>query len=110
MDHIENKVAFGVAFKDGTGFGNKIHGVDMMPGCVRVSVDGCINPKALLPVPVPGEMETVIQALGSHVAWPEEFILYQDSEPSQVRMDFIKSFSYFNHICMMCTCELCYGD
>ncbi|WOG82001.1 hypothetical protein DCAR_0101160 [Daucus carota subsp. sativus] len=83
VDNIENKVAFGVIFKDGTRFSNKIHGVDMMPGCVWVSVDGCINPKALLPIPVPGEMETLIQAIGSHVAWPDEFIIYQDSEPSQ---------------------------
>lgn len=84
MDSIDNKVAFGVVFKDGGEFGNKIHGSTMMPGCLRVSVDGCINPKALLPVPVPGEMETVIQALGSHVAWPEEFIIYQGSKASQV--------------------------
>lgn len=72
---IENKVAFGYVINC-QGESSKIHGREMPVGCIRVSVDGFSKPDALLPVPVPGEMETVIQALGSHVAWPEELISY----------------------------------
>lgn len=75
MDHIDNKVAFGFAFSR-DGFCDFIHGKAMPPGCLRVSVDGFIREEALVPVPVVGEIETVLQAVGSHVAWPEELISY----------------------------------
>lgn len=75
MGTIENKVAFGYVIPC-QGESSKIHGREMPGGCLRVSVDGFSKPDALLPVPVPGELETVIQALGSHVAWPEELISY----------------------------------
>lgn len=48
----------------------------MPPGCVRVSVDAWIQPDALIPVCVDGEIETVVQAVCSHVAWPEELIVF----------------------------------
>ncbi|KAL6576522.1 hypothetical protein OROHE_000303 [Orobanche hederae] len=63
------------------GSSNKIHGRDMPHGCVRVSVDGLlpgINQDVLLHVPVPGEMEAVTQAVGSHIAWPESLISFPD--------------------------------
>lgn len=53
-----------------------VHGVPLKPGHVRVSVDGHIQPEASVPVPIPGEIEVVRQAVGSHVAWPRELIIY----------------------------------
>lgn len=79
MECIDNKVAFGMVLSNDRGLGMKIHGMPMKPGCLRVSVDGCISPNAMLPVPIPGEMETVEQAVGSHVAWPEDMIIYPTS-------------------------------
>lgn len=76
VDHIHNKVAFGVAFPREGNFCDLIHGKDMPLGCLRVSVDGFIKEEALVPVPVVGEIETVLQAVGSHVAWPEKLISY----------------------------------
>ncbi|KAL6543528.1 hypothetical protein OROHE_010150 [Orobanche hederae] len=54
----------------------------MPHGCFRVSVDGLlpgINQDVLLPVPVPGEMEAVTEAVGSHVAWPRSLISFPDA-------------------------------
>lgn len=76
VESLENKVAFGMVFPSDGEMSNKIHGKPMPPGCVRVSVDGCLKPDALIPVPVEGEMETVSQAVGSHVAWPENLIAF----------------------------------
>uniref|UniRef100_A0A166AHC5 DUF8039 domain-containing protein n=1 Tax=Daucus carota subsp. sativus TaxID=79200 RepID=A0A166AHC5_DAUCS len=76
---IDNKVAFGVVIPSEDGLCNKIHGRDMPIGCLRVSVDGLLpdsNKDALLPVPVPGEMELVTEYVGSHVAWPENLITF----------------------------------
>lgn len=75
-DSIDNKVAFGVAFPGKANLNSSIHGRVMPPGCVRVSVEGFIKEEALIPVLVPGEIETVEQAVGSYVAWPEELISY----------------------------------
>lgn len=76
VDNVQNKVAFGAVFPPHGQFGEKIHGKIMPPGCLRVSVEGYIKEDALIPIPVPGEIETVLQAVGSHVAWPEELIVY----------------------------------
>lgn len=93
---IDTKVAFGVVFPVEDGSSNKIHGKDMPPGCLRVSVDGCTKPDALLPVPVPGEMEVVHQAVGSLVAWPAELICF--SQPVVC--------AYLNNICLFCVHEM----
>ncbi|XP_074356002.1 uncharacterized protein LOC141695672 [Apium graveolens] len=53
-----------------------VHGVPRKPVHVRVSVDGHIQLEASVPVPIPGEIEVVRQAVGSHVAWPHELIIY----------------------------------
>ena len=74
MDTIENKVAFGTIFDDDDSVNVSVHGVPLKPGHVRVSVDGHIQPDALVPVPVPGEIEQVREAVGSHVAWPRNLI------------------------------------
>lgn len=75
MDNIENKVAFGMVLED-SHLNESIHGVPMPAGCVRVLVDGSIQEEALVPVPVPGEIETVRQAVGSHLAWPRDMIIF----------------------------------
>lgn len=56
--------------------GGKVHGIDIPLGHQCVSVDGFIKPDALLPVPIRGELETVRDAVGSFLAWPEELISY----------------------------------
>ena len=55
---------------------NLVHGVPMQTGCVRVSVDGIIQPDALVPVPIPGEIEKVYQAVGSQLAWPRDLVIF----------------------------------
>ena len=69
VENIENKVAFGTVFNDNN-LNLVVHGVPLKPGHVRVSVDGHIQPDAVVLVPVPGEIELVREAVGSHVAWP----------------------------------------
>ncbi|KAL8132165.1 hypothetical protein AgCh_007888 [Apium graveolens] len=76
VDSIDNKVSYSVAFPHEEVMSNKIHGRPMQPGCLRVSVDGSIKPDALLPVPIAGKMEMVSQAVGSHVAWPQNLIIF----------------------------------
>lgn len=80
MDNIENKVAFGVVFDEGD-MGTLVHGVPLKQGCLRVSIDGCIRPDALVPVPVVGEIEMVHQAVGSQLAWPQELIIFTTTAP-----------------------------
>lgn len=75
MGSVDNKVAFGMAF-EGEDMNNNIHGKPMQAGCLRVSVDGSIDGDALVPVPVLGEIEKVHQAVGSHVAWPRDLIIF----------------------------------
>lgn len=80
VDSIDNKVAFGVAFPRDDIMSNMIHGRPLESGCLRVMVDGAIKPDALLPVPIPDEAVLVYQAVGSHVAWPENLITYPTLE------------------------------
>lgn len=75
MDSRENKVAFGMAFPDERDINKKIHGSPMPAGCLLVSVNGWINGEAMIPVPILGEIETVKQVVGSHVAWPMDWII-----------------------------------
>ncbi|KAL8135328.1 hypothetical protein AgCh_010117 [Apium graveolens] len=72
VDNIKNKVAFDTIFDDPVN--SVVHGVPMQPGHVRVSVDGAIQADALLPMPIEGELETVRQAIGSTVSWPQDLI------------------------------------
>ena len=76
MDSIDNKVAFGTVFDKGENISRVVHGVPMPPGCLRVSVDGYIKPEALVPMPVIGEIEKVYEVVGSHLAWPEDLIIF----------------------------------
>ncbi|XP_040374987.1 uncharacterized protein LOC112200371 [Rosa chinensis] len=74
VDTISNIVAFGTVFDD-EDMTMTIHGVPLKEGCLKVSVDGDIQGDARLPFPVLGEMELVREAIGSHVAWPEELVI-----------------------------------
>ena len=69
-----NIVAWGMIIEDDT-VNNTIHGVKMLEDCIRVSVDGGIQDDAALPCPVKDELETVRQAIGSHVAWPKKLVI-----------------------------------
>ncbi|XP_074374239.1 uncharacterized protein LOC141714630 [Apium graveolens] len=85
VESIDNKVAFGVVFDDGDRMSRAVHGVPLEPGFVRVGVDGSIQDDALVPVPVVGEIETVQQAIGSHLAWPKDMIIYTSTTGSEKR-------------------------
>ncbi|XP_074342473.1 uncharacterized protein LOC141680040 [Apium graveolens] len=45
-------------------------------GYVRVQVDGIIKEDALVPVPIASEIETIRQAVGSLLAWPEDMVIF----------------------------------
>lgn len=75
MDTVDNKVAFGMVFCEGDNMSNSVHGVPLQAGYVRVSLDGMIKPDAVVPVPIVGEIETVRQAVGSLLAWPEDMVI-----------------------------------
>lgn len=75
METLENKVAFGTVFDDEE-MNVSVHGVPLKPGHVRVSVDGHIKPDALVPVPIAGEIQKVSEAVGSHLAWPRDLIIF----------------------------------
>ncbi|KAM5578065.1 hypothetical protein ABKV19_008405, partial [Rosa sericea] len=89
VDTISNVVAFGTVFEE-KDVSRMIHGVPLKEGCVRVSVDGAIQEEARLPFPVDGEMELVGQAVGSHVAWPEELVIRRVNKKNKRKMDFVK--------------------
>lgn len=89
MDCIENKVAFGMVFDDAY-----IHEDSLQPGCVRVLVDGVIQGDALIPVPIPGQMEKVFQVVGSQVAWPLNLISFTSAQ-----VCFSIFCQYFSHFC-----------
>lgn len=83
VDTIANKVAFGLLFDDEE-MSKSIHGKPMPPGCARVSVDGPIQGDAMIPFLIVGEIETVDQAVGSHVSWPRDLIILPNASTSAV--------------------------
>lgn len=76
-------MAFGLVFDD-EAMNKSIHGKPIQPGCVRVSVDGPIRGDALIPFPIVGEIETVDQAVGSHVSWPRDLIIMPNAPTTGV--------------------------
>lgn len=102
MESIENKVAFGMVFSFEGELSQKIHGRPLPVDCLRVSVDGCIKPEALLPVPVPDEMVTVEEALGSHVAWPKDLIIFTTPQLVCIYRTIIIYF-WVSCPCMLCS-------
>ncbi|KAL6535035.1 hypothetical protein OROMI_026409 [Orobanche minor] len=79
VDTIDNKVAFDLLFDDEEITKSLHGGVPLQPGCARVSADGPIKGDALIPIPIVGQIETVDQAVGSHVSWPRELIIVQNT-------------------------------
>lgn len=53
-----------------------MNGVDIPAGHQCVSVDGLIQPDAVLPPEIGGDLVTIRDALGCFLAWPEELIAY----------------------------------
>ncbi|XP_074365577.1 uncharacterized protein LOC141706680 [Apium graveolens] len=82
VESIDNKVAFGVVIDERDGMSRSVHGVPLEPGFFHVGLDGSIQDNALVHVPVVGEIETVQQAIGSHLAWPKDMIIYTSSTGS----------------------------
>ncbi|XP_074376825.1 uncharacterized protein LOC141718343 [Apium graveolens] len=58
------------------GMSSSVHGVPLQPGYVRVQVDGIIKEDALVRVPIAGEIETIVQAVDSLLAWPEDMVIF----------------------------------
>ncbi|KAL8123712.1 hypothetical protein AgCh_011634 [Apium graveolens] len=75
VDNIENVVVFGMVFPQ-DGMSSSVHGVPLQPGYVRVQVDGIIKEDALVQVPIAGEIETIVQAISSLLAWPEDMVIF----------------------------------
>lgn len=75
MESVDNKVAFGRVIDD-EDMNKTIHGTPIHPKCFCVSVDGSINDNALVPVHVPGEIMKVSEAVGSHLAWPKDLVIF----------------------------------
>lgn len=97
MDSIDNKVAFGVVFDEEI-MNVTIHGVPLAPEHARVSVDGVITPEALVPVPIAGEIETVHQAIGTHLAWPRKLIIYTPTPTVPVEVYMFCSILFTFHL------------
>lgn len=57
-----------------------IHGVPLGDGNVRVSIDKSIKGEALLPIPNGVDMVTLEQAVGTHVAWPQNFVIMNNEK------------------------------
>ncbi|CAL9000705.1 unnamed protein product [Prunus brigantina] len=55
-----------------------LHNVPLGEGNVRVSVNYALNGASPLPIPVKGVLNTVEEAVGSQVAWPEDLIVFLD--------------------------------
>ncbi|XP_073017220.1 uncharacterized protein [Primulina eburnea] len=52
-----------------------IHGVPLPHNCIRVSIDEAVNKSTSLPFPIPSECETICDAAGTLVVWPEHLIV-----------------------------------
>ncbi|CAB4279714.1 unnamed protein product [Prunus armeniaca] len=55
-----------------------LHNVPLGEENVRVSVNYALNGASPLPIPVKGVLNTVEDAVGSQVAWPEDLIVFLD--------------------------------
>ena len=52
-----------------------IHGEPLPKSCIRVAIDFAMEDTALLPIPVRDELDTIFDAVGSHVAWPKDLVI-----------------------------------
>ena len=55
-----------------------VHGIPLVVTNVRVAVNIAIKGDAFLPRPIRDELVLVSHAIGSHVAWPKQFIILND--------------------------------
>ncbi|KAI5317293.1 hypothetical protein L3X38_037000 [Prunus dulcis] len=55
-----------------------VHNVPLGEGSIRVAVNCALKGDSPLPIPVKGVFETVGDALGSQVAWPQDLIVFDD--------------------------------
>ncbi|XP_073051647.1 uncharacterized protein [Primulina eburnea] len=74
VEGSKNIVAYGtvVCVK---GEDKMIHGVPLPHNCIRVSIDEAVDKSTPLLVPIPSECETIGDAVGTLVVWPEHFIV-----------------------------------
>lgn len=76
VETINNTVAVGtIVDLDGPDF--QIHGMPLGDENVRVAVVVPIQEKAKLPFPIYGDLETVGDAVGCHVAWPKKLVQWR---------------------------------
>lgn len=71
---LDNIVAHGTVFEK-LGPEEPLHTVPLGEANFRVCIDFVIEKDAILPVPIPGEVNIVGEATGYHVAWPKNLIL-----------------------------------
>ncbi|PQP93181.1 uncharacterized protein Pyn_26792 [Prunus yedoensis var. nudiflora] len=55
-----------------------VHNVPLGEGNIRVAVNCALQGDSPLPIPVKGVLETVGDAIGSQVAWPQDLIVFDD--------------------------------
>ncbi|KAL6276925.1 hypothetical protein ACE6H2_020526 [Prunus campanulata] len=55
-----------------------VHNVPLGEGNIRVAVNCALQGDSPLPIPVKGVLETVGDAIGSQVAWPQDLIVFGD--------------------------------
>jgi hypothetical protein len=91
LNTIENIVAFGTVL-EGEGMNNAIHGLPMPEGCVRVAMVGELKGDAPLPFPVlDAQMLLVRDAIGSHLAWPEKWVIRKQPTKGRKKSDVVKN-------------------
>lgn len=57
---------------------NTLHGAPIPKDCLCVSIDEVVDEDAPLPFPIPDISDIVGNAVGSHVAWPSQFVVLKD--------------------------------
>ncbi|XP_075481159.1 uncharacterized protein LOC142521870 [Primulina tabacum] len=71
-----------------------ILGVPLPHNCIRVSIDEAVDKSTPLPVPIPSECETIGDAVGTLVAWPEHLTL----KSNEVERKIIEQSMKKNHL------------
>lgn len=86
---IDNVVSHGTIIEVDA-VNHTVHGVPLGEGNIRVAIDTALDEQALLPIPVTGELVTVGQAVGSHVAWPKRLVKLMSDEVKNhaIRLNF----------------------
>lgn len=72
---VNNIVAYGTMYTK-SGPNELLHTIPLGEGNMRVSIDFVKVKEALLPIPIRGEAATIGEAVGRHVAWPQDLIFF----------------------------------